>query len=140
MPVAMPLVSLVVLGGLIGPASGGEPRPCVKEKVVTLTDKDNDTKPELTVGDKLVVRLEVRLGTGYSYQVAVPARAVLKSLGKPKTLRGDGKPGSKEYQEFRFQAVKAGIDKLELHYRRPFDKKTVPPAKVFRVQLTVKKK
>jgi inhibitor of cysteine peptidase len=110
------------------------------EKTVTITDKDKDTKVQLAKGDKLLVRLEANLTTGYSWDLATNDNDILKSAGKPEYETPKDKKGivgAGGTQVFTFTAKGAGELDVELQYKRPFDKDT-EPAKTFKFKAVVK--
>ena len=118
--------------GWSGPTWADEAKP------VTVTDKDNDGKVSLTKGQELVVRLEIRTGTGFTWEVSPVEGKRLEQLGKPALERGSGgRAGGPAFQVFRFKAVRAGTTTLELNYRRPFEK-NAKPARTFKIKVTVK--
>ncbi len=105
------------------------------DRAVVVGDGDSGKTVALAKDQELIVRLEVQLGTGYSYQVVKLAPEVLAPVGEPTIEQGEGLPGGREFQVFRFRAVGSGTADLRLHYRRPFDPPETPPAKVFRLKV-----
>jgi inhibitor of cysteine peptidase len=104
-------------------------------RAVTVGAMDDGHQLRVTRGEVLAIKLESNPSTGYSW-------AVLKVTGH--ALREEGKasyepmaeatpvPGSGGTQTFRFTAVTTGAAKVELAYRRPWEK-NVKPAKTFTV-------
>ena len=109
------------------------------DRAVVVGDADSGKTVELARNQELIVRLEVQLGTGFSYQVVKLDQEVLAPMGKPTIEEGEGLPGGREFQVFRFRAVGSGTVNLRLHYRRPFDPPETPPAKVFRLKVVCNK-
>lgn len=101
------------------------------DQAVVVGDADHGKTVELAKDQELIVRLEVQLGTGYHYQVVQIDQDVWAPVGEPTFEEGDGLPGGREFQVFRFRAVGSGTADLRLHYRRPFDPPETPPARVF---------
>jgi len=92
-------------------------------------------KALLEQGKTFEVRLERQAGTGYSWEIAGHNDCIAPE-GKPtveKPEKPAGRPGiagGKEYQVFRFTAVKPGRGTLEIRFARPWEK-GVEPAKRF---------
>ncbi len=116
------------------PSPGGESMNS-DDSTVMVGDADSGKTVELSRNGKLVVRLAVQLGTGYSYQVAKIDNNLLVPVGAPTIEDGEDLPGGREFQVFRFRAVGSGTVDLRLHYRRPFDPPETPPAKVFTLEV-----
>jgi inhibitor of cysteine peptidase len=110
------------------------------EKAVIVTEKDDKGKVKITIGQFLVVKLEAQPGTGYGWEIAKNDSSKLRPIGKPTyEKKDDDLIGGPETQAFRFRGEVPGTVELELHYRRPFEKATVKPAKVFRVNVVIDK-
>jgi len=131
-------------------------------KVVTLTItekmfNDKAGKQKLTRGEILEIKLEAQPGTGFGWEIAKNDRTLLEPLGKPtlerpakkkddkdkadkdaadKADKDKGEPGSIELQVFRFRAVAAGTNDLELHYKRPFEKDKAP-TKTYKLSIQI---
>ena len=105
---------------------------------ITLTEKDNDTKPKLSLGDQLVVYLETQPGTGFSWVIAQNNKDQLTLLSKVLLENPNMVPGGKTIQVFTFRAAAAGKSDLELYYKRPFEKDK-EPAKKFKASVTISK-
>jgi inhibitor of cysteine peptidase len=106
-------------------------------KPIVLTDADNGKTCELATGEKLEVRLEAQLGTGYSWRPQKPDERVLQPLGE-RSIEAPREPklGGKELQVFRYEAKAAGEVTLLFEYVRPWEK-DVPPARTFRASVRV---
>ena len=103
---------------------------------LTVTDQDNGGIVHIPVGEFLVVRLASNATTGYSWSLVTDDSRVLPSDGKPSYESPRSQlAGAGGAQVFRFKASRIGETILELHYRRPWEKNSIP-AKVYR--LTVK--
>lgn len=124
-------LAMAILIGLGGSVVAEQPKP------VTVTEKESGNKVALAKGQELVVSLEIRTGTGYTWQVAGLDGKLLEQVGKPVLERTDNKPGAPARQVFRFKATAAGSGMLELNYLRPFEK-DAKPAKQFKMSVAVK--
>ena len=106
-------------------------------KPVVLREADHDKETRVPPGTDLEVRLEAQLGTGYSWSVAKLDEKRLERAGEPSVeSTGEGRPGSKETQVFRFRTKAQGRSTLELEYSRPWEK-DARPLRTFRVVLEV---
>jgi inhibitor of cysteine peptidase len=129
---AVALGLAVLVGG-----AGRADDPQEKGKTVTVTEMDKDAKVKLAKGDTLVLKLGMRSGTGFTWAVGKGDDARLKPLGKPTTEKPKKPlPGGPVIQVFRFEAVAAGDARLEMWYKRPFEKDK-EPAKKFTVAVTI---
>jgi inhibitor of cysteine peptidase len=110
-----------------------------KDPAVVVTDKDAGGKVTVKKGGTLLVKLSGQPSTGFSWAVAANKAGVLKPEGKPTTEKVKGKPkiGGPVLQVFKFSAAGEGESKLELEYKRPFEKGK-KPAKTFTVTVTVR--
>jgi len=107
------------------------------QKDVTITVLHKKTELRLCKGEGLELKLEMRAGTGFTWEIAKNDSAILESRGKPGTEPiGEVKPGSAQLQVFRFVAKSAGTSDLELEYKRPFEKDT-PPARTYKLSVVV---
>jgi inhibitor of cysteine peptidase len=105
---------------------------------VNLTDADNYRTLRLAVGDMLIVSLASTPGTGFSWDVARVDARVMRQMGGPKLVYpAKPIPGAPATQVFRFIAKSPGAARLELVYRRPWER-GVPPARRFKVNLKVR--
>lgn len=96
-------------------------------KTLTLTEKDNGTIVKVNVGDHVVVRLPVTMGTGYSWQLANQLKEHLLLEGGPLQEHPPGaKPGETEVQVFRFVAKHEGKVPLAFRLVRPWEKHPQP--------------
>jgi inhibitor of cysteine peptidase len=104
---------------------------------VTLTDKHDGTVIHLTVGSRLVIRLEALPGAGYGWQIAGTIPPILRTLGQPVFEPSPhGEVGGPTMQVYEYLASASGSGKLELDYRRPWEKER-PAERTFRVTVVV---
>ncbi|MBL9140258.1 MAG: protease inhibitor I42 family protein [Phycisphaerae bacterium] len=75
----------------------------------------------LCVTDRLVVRLGASAGTGYAWQLAGPAPAVLTANGEPVTRSDSALAGGPQWTEFTFTAISQGEGTLRFVLRRPWE-------------------
>jgi inhibitor of cysteine peptidase len=109
------------------------------EKVVIMEEKAGK-EVSVRKGDTVLVKLPVTGGTGYTWVIAENKKEVLEPVGKPTTeaIKGEKpRPGGKRLLVLTFQAKAAGKSKLELEYKRPFEKGK-KAAKAFAVTVVVK--
>ncbi|MEW6130189.1 MAG: protease inhibitor I42 family protein [Acidobacteriota bacterium] len=107
-----------------------------KCQTITVTDKDNDGKITLKPGDRLIIKLEMRAGTGYNWEIAKNDSARLMPIGEPTVESPEEVPGAVEYQIFQFKAKATGACVVELHYLRPWEK-DVEPLKKFKLAVQI---
>jgi predicted secreted protein len=92
-------------------------------KRLTVTDQDHGAQYRLHVGDELVVRLEAIPGTGYSWMISGVDEGVLSQIGEPVFERSNKQVlGGVEQQVFSFRVLSSGVHRLELVYRRSWEK------------------
>ncbi len=106
---------------------------------VTVDETSNGREITLKTGAVLCIKLQAQPSTGYLWMTG-SRNIALKEIGKPRMIPGktskDRVLGGVEHQITHYEAVKAGSENLELHYRRPWDKKAAP-AKTFKLKITV---
>lgn len=105
--------------------------------VIAATESDNGREFTLSRGDTLEVSLPATSGTGYTWQPALIADALIKPVGDTKFKLDNQMPGAPGHQIFRFSVEASGTGTLEMRYIRPWEKGT-PPAKVFKIMLIVR--
>jgi inhibitor of cysteine peptidase len=105
-------------------------------RAVVVTELQNGTTVELSRGQRLVVRLATRSGTGFSWAPVAPANGVLR-LAKSETRRGPSMPGAPAAQIFTFVPVGPGTADVEFNYRRPW-LKDQPPARSYKLRVVVR--
>lgn len=112
-------LSIVVLAGC-----AGQQKP-----VVTLDDADDCSPLKLTQGQELVLTLPSNPTTGFRWELRNPAASVLKRLGPEvysNSEEDSGLVGSGGESTWRFRVAASGDDRLELVYRRPWEKDAEP--------------
>jgi predicted secreted protein len=105
--------------------------------MMAVTESDNGREFTLARGDRLEISLPATSGTGYTWQAAPIADALVKPVGDTKFKLDNAMPGASGHQIFRFSIEASGTGTLELRYIRPWEKGT-PPAKVFKILLIVR--
>ncbi|MGH2360804.1 MAG: protease inhibitor I42 family protein [bacterium] len=105
--------------------------------VVTMTNHDDGREVVVPVGGTVVLRLEAVPGTGYGWQITKDPAPHLAPVGQP-FFEPSGKveAGGPEEEVFHFRAVTPGRARLELEYRRPFEKEALP-FKTYRIGVRV---
>ena len=106
---------------------------------VQLGEADNGRALTVAKGGTVVVSLPSNPSTGFSWAMTGPAPAELEQQGEPKYLPPVATTpavGAGGTEVFTFKAKATGTATLELGYARPFEK-GVPPAKTFKVTVTV---
>lgn len=103
-------------------------------KTVQLTEKDAAQTVKLRVNDRVVVRLPVQMGTGYSWQLTDNPffRLVSQRLDPP----AESRPGAGSRQEFQLEALKPGTTRLALRLVRPWEANELPQ-KTFEVNVQI---
>ena len=96
---------------------------------------------DMSPGDRLVVRLGAHGGTGFVWEMAGPAAAVLNATGPASTepaVKSAAGPvaGADTWTSFQFQAIAQGQGDLRFILRRPWEA-TQPSARVVNVPITV---
>lgn len=113
----------------------------VKAGALALGEADNGKRVEARVGQKITVRLAANASTGFSWSVKSPAgEGAVKSCGAVSYAAGDprsARPGAGGTAEAVFEAVKAGEVKIEMEYRRAWEKDKAP-GKTWSVTVVVK--
>ena len=130
MRVALPVIAIFVALLAAAPAMAQGPT-----RAVIVAERQNGTTVELSRGQRLVVRLATRAGTGFSWTPAAPTDGVLR-LAKSETRRGPSMPGAAAAQIFTFVPVSPGTSDIEFSYRRPW-LKDQPPARTYKLRVVV---
>ena len=132
MRAALPISALVAAMLAITPALAQSPT-----RAVVVSERQNGTTVELSRGQRLVVRLATRAGTGFSWApAAAPTDDVLR-LAKSETRRGPSMPGALAAQIFTFVPVGPGTADVEFSYRRPWLKDR-PPVRTYKLRVVVR--
>ncbi len=94
-----------------------------------LVEHDRACPVRLQGGQTLIVNLPSDPTTGFRWQVEQSAATVLDSLG-PEVFRSaaNGVVGGEGVSSWRFQAARAGEDRLRLTYRQPWEPGAEPAA------------
>jgi inhibitor of cysteine peptidase len=109
----------------------------VSASVVFVSQDDNGREFTLDRGDALEISLPATSGTGYTWQAEPVTGGIVTQVGDPEFKPDGMMPGAAGRQVFHFARGTIGGGTLEMHYLRPWEKNT-PPAKVFRITLTVR--
>ncbi len=104
---------------------------------VNITASDAGKTIQLKKGSTLVVSLEGNFTTGYTWEMADPAPAILKQVGDPEVTPTSDAIGAPGTIVLKFSAVQTGQAALKLVYHRPWEK-DVQPDKTFEVTVVVK--
>ena len=131
MRVALPISAIVVAMLAITPALAQGPT-----RAVIVTEQQSGTTVELSRGQRLVVRLATRAGTGFSWAPVAPNDGVLR-LAKSETRRGPSMPGAPAAQIFTFVPVGPGTADVEFSYRRPWLKDR-PATRIYKLRVIVR--
>jgi len=131
MRVALPISAIVAAMLAVAPALAQGPT-----RAVIVAEPQNGTTVELSRGQRLVVRLATRSGTGYSWAPAAATTGVLR-LAKSETRRGPSMPGAPAAQIFTFVPLGPGTADVEFHYQRPW-LKNQPPARTYKLRVIVR--
>ena len=102
-----------------------------------LTERDLGSSLELQLGDQFEVVLSGNPTAGYQWEDSFWDKTVLKLLGPPNYKQRSAAVGSGGEFAFTFEAVAVGQTKVELVYRRPFER-TTKPRKTFEITAVVK--
>ena len=104
-------------------------------KTVQIDEKSNGKRIQLKVGDTLEIHLGENASTGFTWTSTQAHEPVLTE--KDRTVEGvAGRPGSPGQRHIHYEAVHPGTAEVELHYRRPWEKKD--PARTFKLHVEVK--
>jgi inhibitor of cysteine peptidase len=107
-----------------------------EDKGVTITDKADKGKVNLSKGSILTVKLAGNPTTGFQWVIAKNNKDELSPQGKSEYVR-DGKAiGGGGHFVLKFKAEKACTSELELEYKRPFEKDKAA-AKTFNVKVVI---
>jgi len=102
---------------------------------VRVAEADHGKVVSLAAGDHLEVRLDVQLGTGYSWSITKIDNRMLKAVGAPTIESPENtRPGSREVQVFRFELRGAGQSTLAFDYSQAWEKQK-SPLRVFQVEI-----
>jgi inhibitor of cysteine peptidase len=130
-PIGVIFVAMLVAAFAVAPVMAQGPT-----RAVIVAEQQNGTTVELSRGQRLVVRLATRAGTGFSWAPSAPTNGVLR-LAKSETRRGPSMPGALAAQIFTFVPLGPGTADVELSYRRPW-LKDQPPARTYKLRVVVR--
>ena len=100
-----------------------------------IDENSNGKRIRMNIGDTLELHLAENPSTGYTWTSTQAHEPVL--VEKDRAMEGaGGPPGKPARRRIHFEAVHPGTAELELHYRRPWEKKD--PARTFKVHVEVK--
>jgi len=110
-----------------------------KSSIASFTEKDNGSSVSLGKGEKLEIKLESNMTTGYSWKlskntgtsVAAFVSSEYKESAKNKEIAGAG-----GIETFIFEAKEVGQAEIILEYVRPWEE-NIEPEKVFELKVTV---
>jgi inhibitor of cysteine peptidase len=102
-----------------------------------LTEWNLGSSLELQPGDRFEIVLSGNPAAGYQWEASFWDETVLKLLGQPNYEQRSAAVGSGGEFAFTFEAVAVGQTKVELVYRRPFER-TIKPSKTFEITTVVK--
>ncbi|MGD1028356.1 protease inhibitor I42 family protein [Candidatus Binatus soli] len=102
--------------------------------MIAVTESDDGREFTLSRGDTLEISLPATSGTGYTWQPAPIADALVKPVGDTKFKLDNAMPGASGQQIFRFSVEASGTGTLAMRYIRPWEK-GMPPARVFTIRL-----
>src|SRR5262245_58595488 len=135
---------VVVACGLLAALASGcaleqeQPAPKPSSAPITFGEKDTGKKLTIERGQKVIVRLEGNITTGYTWSLARPSdETVLKNLGATFTPGASSVAGTGGTQSWSFEGFGAGVQELLFEYRRPWES-GVPPAKAISYTITVR--
>jgi predicted secreted protein len=114
-----------------------------KQNQLNFTEKDNNKQFKIKTGCIIQVKLKAAPGTGYAWRVVRNNPKILFPLKVEdpeidKSASEEKKLGAEEFQKFRFKCLQSGINLLELHYDRRWEKEAKPEKK-FTVNFIVDK-
>jgi len=109
-----------------------------QDSVVTLTESQNGASAQISKNQKLLIRLPVQAGTGFSWQITRAPSAPVRLLSSNTQPAGPGNlPGGPATELLVFEPTGPGAGEIELGYRRPWEK-DVEPARTFAVHVVVR--
>jgi inhibitor of cysteine peptidase len=106
--------------------------------VTKLIAGDAGSTVHLRQGDALEISLDGNPTTGYTWEVAPDAGALLVQQGNPEFKADSSALGSGGIMTLRFKADHQGTTDLKLIYHRTFEP-NVPPLRTFEVKVIVDK-
>ena len=116
---------------------GATPATTTSILEIQVKAEDNGHRIELSQGQILVVSLEARPSTGYSWNVEEFTPQVLSEEGETEFKSDSHLIGGPATQIMHFKAVGVGQTTLKLAYRRPWEE-DVQPLKIFSLRVIVR--
>ncbi|MFC9894371.1 protease inhibitor I42 family protein [Nocardia sp. NPDC127579] len=105
--------------------------------IVTVTEADSGGERTLRVGQRLTVRLASNPSTGYGWQLTALDQNVVRPLGEREYVSDQPvMPGTPGTELWTFAADAAGVTRLTMEYRRPWEP-GADPARTFSLALVV---
>jgi inhibitor of cysteine peptidase len=126
---------ITIIGGLLVVFALWCPAYAQHKKMIEVDGSYDGREVTLGVGDTMVLSLDENPTTGFRWDFAAkpePAFTLVKSTFEPAT----SSPGKGGIHRWRFQAVHSGSGKIELEYRRRWEKGT-PPSRTFKMSVRV---
>ena len=108
--------------------------------VFSFTEKDNGSSISLDKGQRIEIKLDSNITTGYSWKLPENADAKIVSLVSSEYIESEKDKemvGTGGIETFIFEAKEAGQAEIILEYVRPWEKNT-EPEKIFKLKITVK--
>jgi inhibitor of cysteine peptidase len=98
-----------------------------RSRTLALSEADDGSRLYVAKGDVLTVRLSSNVTTGYGWFVSRSAPGVLQSAEPPSYQPpAASQPGAAGTQSFTIPVIGSGAGWLQVVYRRPFEKDTLP--------------
>lgn len=124
-------LALAGAGALAAPAAADVHR------TVSISERDSGHSVAIVRGDRLVVRLKVSTGTGYSWRsIAKPGPALERISARLIGPPAGSPPGSQATKEFVYRGAAAGTAKLKIGFYPPA--RGAKAVKVFRLTVRVR--
>jgi inhibitor of cysteine peptidase len=129
--------ALCLVGSVVFTAGCSRALPQASSAGQVLTEADSGRSLVLPVGARFEVRLPSRPGTGYTWGVTHVDPEVVAEQGPSSSQPvGRAQAGSAALEAIPFVARGPGATRLEIAYRRPWEK-GAPPARTFTLDVTV---
>ena len=95
----------------------------VSASVHVVTEKDDKATVRMTMGDLIKIQVRTNPTTGFSWDLEYPHDALVLSKDEITQDRHPvGMVGYPSTQEIQLKPLKAGTSKIEMKYRRPWEK------------------
>lgn len=134
------IISLLTMTGILTGCSDDPPKTEVRTNSISITNANECQLLNLDRGQELSITLPSNPSTGYGWSISLMP-TILQQM--PETAQYNAEKtsqpmlGSENQTTWRFLATTVGQDKLQLIYRRPWEK-NVKPSKTFTCNITVK--